>query len=87
MAALWIVIAILVLLSAAVPVGAVLGLLGFGIDEMYMSGRRSRAIGNIYWEKSIDFLLISAPLFILLGIFLYMAGSIEYGAMFVTYSV
>ena len=39
MAALWIVIAIVVLLSAAVPVGAVLGLLGFGIDEIFMSFR------------------------------------------------
>jgi C4-dicarboxylate transporter, DctM subunit len=74
MAALWIVVAILVLLSAAIPVGAVLGLLGFGIDAMYMSGRLSRAIGNIYWEKSIDFLLISAPLFIMLGEIILRAG-------------
>ena len=74
MAALWIVIAIVVLLSAAVPVGAVLGLLGFGIDEIFMSGRLSRAIGNIYWEKSIDFLLIAAPLFILLGEIILRAG-------------
>ncbi|WP_138471814.1 TRAP transporter large permease [Poseidonocella sp. HB161398] len=67
MAALWIVIAIVVLLVAAIPVGAVLGLLGFGLDDVYMNSRLSRAIGNIYWEKSIDFLLVSAPLFILLG--------------------
>ena len=74
MAPLMIVFAIVVLLCAAIPVGAVLGLLGFGIDAAYMSGRLSRAIGNIYWEKSIDFLLIAAPLFILLGEIILRAG-------------
>ena len=65
MAALWIALAIVVLLAAAIPVGAVMGLLGFGIDEIFMNGRLARAIGNIYWEKSVDFLLLSAPLFII----------------------
>jgi len=74
MAALWIVLALLVLLLAAIPVGAVLGVLGFGSDALYASGRLSRAIGNIYWEKSTDFLLISAPLFIMLGEIILRAG-------------
>lgn len=74
MAAVWIVIAIVVLLSAAVPVGAVLGVLAFGLDDFYMAGRLERAIGNIYWEKSIDFLLITAPLFIMLGEIMLRAG-------------
>lgn len=74
MAAAWIVIGIIALLTAAIPVGAVLGILGFGLDEFYMNGRLARAIGNIYWEKSIDFLLISAPLFILLGEIMLRAG-------------
>lgn len=67
MPAVWIVIAIVILLILAIPVGVVLGLLGFGIDEIFMDGRLARAIGNIYWEKSVDFLLLSAPLFIMLG--------------------
>ncbi len=66
--------AIVVLLCAAIPVGAVLGVLGFGIDEMFMRGRLTRAIGNIYWEKSIDFLLLSVPLFIMLGEIILRAG-------------
>lgn len=74
MAVVWIVIAIVVFLVAAFPVGAVLGLLGFGIDDIYMDGRLARAIGNIYWEKSIDFLLLSAPLFIMLGEIMLRAG-------------
>jgi C4-dicarboxylate transporter DctM subunit len=74
MPAFWIVIAIIVCLAAAIPVGAVLGLLGFGIDDIFMNGRLARAIGNIYWEKSSDFLLLSAPLFILLGEIILRAG-------------
>lgn len=74
MAAFWIVLAIVGFLIAAFPVGAVLGLLGFGIDDVYMNGRLARAIGNIYWEKSIDFLLLSAPLFIMLGEIMLRAG-------------
>ncbi len=74
MPAFWIVIAIIVCLAAAIPVGAVLGLLGFGIDDIFMNGRLARAIGNIYWEKSSDFLLLSAPLFIMLGEIILRAG-------------
>lgn len=74
MAVFWIVIAIVVFLVAAIPVGAVLGLLGFGVDDLFMNGRLARAIGNIYWEKSIDFLLLSAPLFIMLGEIMLRAG-------------
>jgi C4-dicarboxylate transporter DctM subunit len=37
-------------------------------------GRMARAVGNIYWEKSIDFLLLSAPLFIMLGEIMLRAG-------------
>ncbi|MBU3259870.1 TRAP transporter large permease [Roseovarius sp. PS-C2] len=74
MPAFFIVLAILVLLIAAFPVGAVLGLLGFGLDEMFTHGRLARAIGNIYWEKSADFLLLSAPLFIMLGEIMLRAG-------------
>lgn len=67
MPALLIIVALVLLLSAAVPVGAVLGILSFGLDDLFTNGRLTRAIGNIYWEKSIDFILISAPLFIMLG--------------------
>lgn len=74
MAPLYIILAILALLSAAIPVGAVLGVLSLGIDEMYLGGRMARAVGNIYWEKSIDFLLLSAPLFIMLGEIMLRAG-------------
>ncbi|WP_226553864.1 TRAP transporter large permease [Celeribacter naphthalenivorans] len=74
MAAFWIVIGIVALLSAAIPVGAVLGILAFGIDDLFLSGRLTRAIGNIYWEKSIDFLLLSAPMFIMLGEIMLRAG-------------
>ncbi|QLH12995.1 TRAP transporter large permease [Paracoccus pantotrophus] len=74
MAPLFIVLAILAFLAASIAVGAVLGLLSFGVDWMYTSGRLSRAIGNIYWEKSIDFLLMAAPLFIMLGEIILRAG-------------
>ncbi|MFN8682531.1 TRAP transporter large permease [Paracoccus sp. P2] len=74
MAPFFIIIAILVLLAASLPVGVVLGLLSFGVDELYLGNRMARAIGNIYWEKSIDFLLMAAPLFIMLGEIILRAG-------------
>ncbi len=43
-----IIIALLVLVLAAVPVAAVLGLLSIGLDAVYMNGRLIRAMGRKY---------------------------------------
>ena len=62
-----IIIALMVLILAAVPVGAVLGLLSMGLDEVFMRGRLSRAMGEFVWEQQRNFLLIAIPMYILMG--------------------
>jgi tripartite ATP-independent transporter DctM subunit len=69
-----IIIALLVLVLAAVPVGAVLGLLSIGLDEVYMRGRLVRAMGENTWEQQKNFLLIAIPMFILMGEIILRAG-------------
>ncbi|MEM9062429.1 MAG: TRAP transporter large permease [Pseudomonadota bacterium] len=72
--ALWIVVALIILVLAAVPVAAVLGLLSMGLDEAYMGGRLSRAMGEFLWDKQKEFLLIAIPMFILMGEIILRAG-------------
>ena len=70
----WIVVALLVLVLAAVPVAAVLGILTIGLDHVYMGGRLSVAIGEFTWDKSKEFILVAIPMFILLGEIMLRAG-------------
>ena len=69
-----IIIALLVLVLAAVPVAAVLGLLSIGLDFVYMRGRLIRAMGENTWEQQKNFLLIAIPMFILMGEIILRAG-------------
>ena len=62
-----IIIALLVLVLAAVPVAAVLGLLSLGLDNVFMRGRLVRAMGEFTWEQQRNFLLIAIPLYIMMG--------------------
>ena len=70
----WIVIILLVLVVASIPVAAVLGVLTFALDDIYMAGRLKGAIGEFVWDKSKDFVLVAIPMFILLGEIMLRAG-------------
>ena len=70
----WIVVALMVLILSAVPVAAVLGLLSMGLDQVYMDGRLSRAMGEFIWDKQKEFILVAIPMFILLGEIMLRAG-------------
>ena len=63
-----------VLLAAAVPVAAVLALLGLILNFRYSALPLHRAMGEIAWSTSTEFLLVAIPLFILLGEILLRAG-------------
>ncbi len=81
---IWITLGILLgLLALSIPVAAVLGTVGFVLDQIYYGGRIFPAIGEISWGVSIDVILVAVPLFILLGEILLRAGIAErmYGAM------
>jgi tripartite ATP-independent transporter DctM subunit len=65
---------LLALITAAVPVAAVLGILGMSLDEIFMRGRRSLMLGDFIWEQSIEYILVAIPMFILLGEIMLRAG-------------
>jgi tripartite ATP-independent transporter DctM subunit len=72
--AVWILAGLLILVIAAVPVAAVLGILSFVLDEITMDGRLTFGIGEIIWDKSKEFILVAIPMFILLGEIMLRAG-------------
>ena len=76
-------ILLLVLIGISIPVGAALGVLGLLLDPLYSMLPLSRAIGELSWGTSTEFLLVAIPLFIMLGEVLLRAGFAErmYGAM------
>lgn len=76
-------IILLVLLGLSIPVGAALGLLGLILDPLYSMLPLTRAIGEISWGTSTEFLMVAIPLFILLGEILLRSGMAEkmYNAM------
>jgi len=59
--ALWVVVILLVLVVASIPVAAVLGILTFTLDDLYMAGRLKGAIGEFVWDKSKEFVLVAIP--------------------------
>lgn len=71
------------LLALSIPVAAALGLLGIVLGKLYSFLPVSLAIGEIAWSASSDFILVSIPLFILLGEILLRSGIAErmYAAM------
>lgn len=70
----WILTGLLVLVLAAVPVAAVLGILSFVLDEITMGGRLTAGLAEIIWDKSKEFILVAVPMFILLGEIMLRAG-------------
>jgi C4-dicarboxylate transporter, DctM subunit len=77
------VILLLMLIGLSVPVGAALGVLGLTLDPLFSMLPLSRALGELTWSSSNEFLMVAIPLFILLGEILLRAGFAErmYGAM------
>ncbi len=74
---------LLILIGISIPVGAALGLLGLILDPLYSMLPLSKAIGEIAWGTSNEFLLVAIPLFIMLGEILLRSGLAEkmYNAM------
>ena len=81
---IWVTLAILIgLLALAVPVAAVLGVLGLALSEIYSRLPLSLAMGEMAWATSNNFLLVAIPFFVLLGDILLRSGMAErmYGAL------
>jgi len=76
-------IILLGLLALSIPVAAALGVLGLVLEQLYSTMPLSLAMGEIAWSAGRDFLLVSIPMFILLGEILLRSGVAErmYAAM------
>ena len=68
---------LLVLIGISIPVGAALGLLGLILDPLFSMLPLSRALGEITWGASNNFLLVAIPLFVLLGEIMLRSGMAE----------
>jgi len=65
---------LLALLALSIPVGIVLFLLGFGVDQFFSNFPLSRALGNMVWSSSSSATLIAIPFSVLLGEILVRSG-------------
>lgn len=67
-------VGLLGLLALSIPVGIVLFLLGFGVDQFFSNFPLTRALGNMVWTSSNSATLIAIPFFVLLGEVLVRSG-------------
>jgi tripartite ATP-independent transporter DctM subunit len=65
------------LLAISVPVAAVMGVLGLALNDMFAFMPLQRAMGEIIWNASSEYILIAIPLFVMLGEILLRAGIAE----------
>ena len=68
---------LLALIALAVPISASLGWLGLILQYTESSMPLHRAISDIAWQTSTDFLLVAIPMFVMLGEILLRAGITE----------
>ncbi|MFD1344348.1 TRAP transporter large permease [Litorisediminicola beolgyonensis] len=62
------------LLTLSIPVGIVLFLLGFGVDQFFSPFPLIKGLGNLVWSSSNHATLIAIPFFVLLGEILVRSG-------------
>src|SRR5882672_7116914 len=65
---------LIVLLAISVPVAAVMGVLGLALNQFYSSMPLYRAMGDIIWNASSEYILIAIPMFVMLGEVLLRSG-------------
>src|SRR5262249_57649698 len=65
---------LVVLLALSVPVAAVMGVLGIALNTFFSVMPLHRAMGEIIWNSSSEYILIAVPLFVMLGEILLRAG-------------
>ncbi|MEM8853407.1 MAG: TRAP transporter large permease [Pseudomonadota bacterium] len=67
----------LIAVALSLPVAAVLGGLSLSLDAVFNDARLSATFGGFVWDKSVDFILVAIPLFILLGEIVLRSGLAE----------
>jgi tripartite ATP-independent transporter DctM subunit len=72
-----------VLIAAGIPVAAVLFLLGWGLQAQYAFIPMLGVLGEVSWNTSTEFILIAAPMFVMMGELMHRSGMSErlFGAL------
>jgi C4-dicarboxylate transporter DctM subunit len=70
-------ILLLILVAIALPVAAALGMMGYILSAKYAFVPLTGALGEIAWNSSNDFILIAAPMFIMMGELMHRSGISE----------
>jgi C4-dicarboxylate transporter DctM subunit len=70
-------VGLLGLLALSIPVGIVLFLLAFGVDQLFTPFPLSRALGQLMWSSSNSATLVAIPFFVLVGEILVRSGVAE----------
>lgn len=65
---------LILFIGLSIPIAASLGLLALLLDQVFTYMPLHRALGDIAWSASTDFLLVAIPLFVLMGEILLRAG-------------
>lgn len=68
---------LIVLVGISLPVAAALGLMAYVLSERYAFFPMTGAIGELAWNSSNDFILIAAPMFIMMGELMHRSGMSE----------
>lgn len=70
-------VCLVVLLAISVPVAAVMGVLAMALNKLYSVMPLEKAMGEIIWNSSSEYILFAIPLFVMLGEILLRAGIAE----------
>lgn len=65
------------LIALSLPVAAALGLMGYALSAKYAFFPLIGALGELAWNSSNDFILIAAPMFIMMGELMHRSGMSE----------
>jgi tripartite ATP-independent transporter DctM subunit len=65
------------LVAISLPIAAALGLMGHALSERYAFFPMTGALGELAWNTSNDFILIAAPMFIMMGELMHRSGVSE----------
>ena len=68
---------LVVLVGISLPVAAALGLMAYVLSERFAFFPMTGAIGELAWNSSNDFILIAAPMFIMMGELMHRSGMSE----------
>ncbi|MEO6895949.1 MAG: TRAP transporter large permease [Caldimonas sp.] len=68
---------LVVFVALSLPVAAALGLMGYVLSAKYAFFPMTGALGELAWNTSNDFILIAAPMFIMMGELMHRSGLSE----------